>query len=149
MLFKRLSTLGFIGYLPASGTWGSVFALPFILILKYFLSEPAYIFLTVILIAFSYFAINKALPCFNSKDPKEVVIDEFAGMFTASVFTNSSCAWLLVAFILFRLLDIFKPLGISWIEKLQGATGVLFDDVAAGLLACLSLFLIRVLFFTI
>ena len=39
----------------------------------------------------------------------------------------------IVAFILFRLFDIFKPLGIRKMEDFKGGIGVMMDDILAGI----------------
>ncbi len=44
--------------------------------------------------------------------------------------------WVAAAFVLFRLLDIFKPWPISWIDRhVKGSLGVMGDDLAAGAIA--------------
>lgn len=51
--------------------------------------------------------------------------------------------YLLAAFILFRFFDILKPLGIRYLDtKIKGGTGVMLDDVLAGVYACICLHLI-------
>lgn len=70
------------------------------------------------------------------KDPGYIVIDEWAGMFfalTAVHFTEP--LFILVAFTLFRLLDITKPGIIRRAERCQGALGVMLDDIVAGILS--------------
>jgi len=49
---------------------------------------------------------------------------------------------LLVAFVLFRLFDIFKPGWVGRAERLPGATGILMDDIVAGLFAALFTWLL-------
>jgi len=45
--------------------------------------------------------------------------------------------WGLVAFVLFRFFDIFKPGPIELMDDMDDAIGVMMDDVVAGILACL------------
>lgn len=87
---------------------------------------------------------------FGRKDPGAVVIDEVAGQYVALsvipfIMLDTQLAnlslWLL-AFLLFRLLDILKPLGIRRLETLPAGWGVLLDDIAAGAGAALLLLLI-------
>ena len=42
-----------------------------------------------------------------------------------------------VGFLLFRLFDIWKPGPVGWADRRKGPTGVMLDDVVAGLLAAL------------
>ncbi len=72
-----------------------------------------------------------------------MVSDELAGMWVACLFLPKTWVWLLAAFLLFRALDIFKPLGIRRFEKLPGGIGIMADDLAAGLAAAGLLNLVR------
>ena len=69
------------------------------------------------------------------KDPRRAVVDEVVGMWTACLFVPKEGAWLLGAFVLFRLLDALKPPPLRQLERLPGGWGVMVDDVAAGLVA--------------
>ena len=73
----------------------------------------------------------------SSEDPGCVVIDEVAGQMIAcagSVLVPGRPAWAwIAAFLLFRALDVVKPLGIGRLQNLPGGWGVVADDVAAGL----------------
>lgn len=70
-------------------------------------------------------------------DDGRIVIDEAAGMALALVGVPAGLAGALVAFALFRLLDIGKPPPISWCETVRGGAGVMLDDVVAGAVAAL------------
>ena len=76
------------------------------------------------------------------KDPGHVVIDEVAGQLFALILLPADWAHTLLALILFRALDIFKPPPIRQLERLPSGTGIMLDDVAAGLMACLVAHLI-------
>ena len=69
-------------------------------------------------------------------DPSKVVVDEIVGVWVAMLGVPFSWLNLALAFGLFRLFDIWKPLGIRRLEKLKGGWGVMADDVAAGAVAC-------------
>ena len=74
----------------------------------------------------------------KSKDPKEIIIDEFIGQFIALIFIPDTILGLLVSFLLFRFFDITKLYPVNKAEKIPGAIGVLADDVVAGLMtACI------------
>ena len=77
------------------------------------------------------------------KDPPQVVIDEVAGqmiaMLGAPYFLPLTWKYLLASLILFRGFDIVKPPPVRQLERLPGGLGIMLDDVAAGVLALLSL----------
>ena len=69
----------------------------------------------------------------NIKDPKWFVMDEAAGMWLSLIALPKDNLWVvLIAFAMFRIFDIFKPWLIKKVEKLPGATGIMFDDVLAA-----------------
>ena len=71
-------------------------------------------------------------------DPSRVVIDEVAGQLAAVVILTDVNLWSTVAaFLLFRLFDITKPLGIRRLEAIPNGWGIMLDDLAAGILAAL------------
>jgi phosphatidylglycerophosphatase A len=76
------------------------------------------------------------------KDPGHIVIDEVAGQWItlagATVFSWKS--WIL-GFFLFRLFDIWKPVPVRQLEKLPGGTGIMADDLMAGVYAAVVLYL--------
>jgi phosphatidylglycerophosphatase A len=73
------------------------------------------------------------------KDSYRVVIDEVAGQMIALLFVPLSAVNLIIGLILFRFFDILKPLGIRKMENLPAGTGVMMDDVLAGIYANLVL----------
>jgi phosphatidylglycerophosphatase A len=77
------------------------------------------------------------------KDPQVVVIDEVAGQLITMIAIPVSWKSLLLGFILFRGFDILKPPPIRRLEHLPGGTGIVVDDLGAGLyaLAVMHLFL--------
>ena len=68
-------------------------------------------------------------------DPGFVVIDEVAGQLTALPFVPLDIGHVLLALVLFRIFDIFKPPPVRQLERLHGGVGIMMDDVAAGLYA--------------
>lgn len=67
------------------------------------------------------------------KDPQNVVIDEVAGQWLTMLFAPISWKTMLVGFILFRGFDILKPPPVRQLERLPEGTGIVVDDVAAGI----------------
>jgi phosphatidylglycerophosphatase A len=75
-------------------------------------------------------------------DPSKIVVDEMVGVWIAMVGVPFSLVNLALAFVLFRVFDIWKPLGIRRMERLGGGWGVMMDDVLAGVYALATLHLI-------
>ena len=76
------------------------------------------------------------------EDPGFVVIDEVAGQWITLLFAPVSWKTLLMGFILFRAFDILKPPPVRQLERLPEGTGIVVDDVAAGLYALLVMQLV-------
>jgi phosphatidylglycerophosphatase A len=74
----------------------------------------------------------------KAKDPGFVVIDEVAGQLFALILMPPDWQHAALALLLFRVFDIWKPWPIRRLEALPDGTGIMLDDVAAGLLALLS-----------
>jgi phosphatidylglycerophosphatase A len=121
----------------ASGTWGSLAALPPGLLL---LAVSPWLLLAgvVVVVLAGLWAIDTAEA---GGDPGWVVIDEVAGQWLALLAlpaptpTLLFALWVLTAFALFRLFDIAKPGPVGWADRRHGATGVMLDDLLAGMLA--------------
>ncbi len=81
---------------------------------------------------------------FGKVDPRETVIDEVVGQ-QITYWGLVSLDWksLALGFILFRLFDIWKPYPIKKVEGLGGGTGIMLDDVLAGIYALLVLLIVR------
>jgi phosphatidylglycerophosphatase A len=69
------------------------------------------------------------------EDPGFVVIDEVAGQWIALIAAHPDWSHAILALLLFRLFDIWKPWPIRRLEELPEGTGIMLDDVAAGILA--------------
>ena len=140
-IVTSIATLSFVGYLPAPGTMGALAALP----VAYLVSLLSLQYQVLCLIAFhgiGFFFIGRALPYFSRQDPQQIILDEFVGTLVTFVGISYSPVTFFIGFALFRLFDIFKPLGITYVEKLPRAYGVLLDDTVAGLFAnCVLRFL--------
>jgi len=77
----------------------------------------------------------------GSKDPGIVVIDEVVGQWVtvAGVTAFNWRSWL-AAFLIFRLLDIWKPPPVRRLEKLAGGAGIMADDIMAGVYGAVLLY---------
>jgi phosphatidylglycerophosphatase A len=69
------------------------------------------------------------------KDPQFVVIDEVAGQLIALIAVPLSWKTFLAGLILFRVFDVWKPFPIRQLERLPEGTGIMMDDLGAGILA--------------
>ncbi len=134
------ATLWGLGSLKAPGTWGSAFGVLFYGAVFHGLS---FAYLALFGLVLSYLAMgicDAAEKELKKKDPGEINLDEFAAIpFCFLPFCGynfSSPAWLFAGFAFFRLFDIFKPFGISKIQKLDGGAGCVLDDTAAALSTC-------------
>lgn len=131
-----LSVFG-TGYVPGGGTVASILAL----FPAWFLAPYPLILTAVITILFalgvlgSFYAERRGW----ANDDSRVTLDEFCGMLVALLWLplpSSPLGSILIfgmAFIIFRLLDIFKPPPLRLPERLPGGWGVFLDDLAAGL----------------
>ncbi len=81
------------------------------------------------------------------EDPGHVVIDEVAGQLIALVAIPADWQHALLSLLLFRFFDILKPPPVRQLERLPAGTGIMLDDVAAGLLALLAAQLIHTFVF--
>jgi phosphatidylglycerophosphatase A len=71
----------------------------------------------------------------KAEDPGCIVIDEMAGMVVTLIGLPFNMISVLAGFLIFRLLDIFKPYPIRFLErKLSGGIGIVMDDIVAGAL---------------
>ena len=80
------------------------------------------------------------------EDPGHVVIDEVAGQLIALILCPPDWAHAILALILFRIFDILKPPPIRQFERLPTGTGIMLDDIAAGLFALAVFALIHLWF---
>lgn len=140
-----LGTFFGAGLLPkAPGTWGSLASIPFIYLTALYFSYIGVIAFFIVACILSLWSTSVAVEKFGD-DPSQFVMDEVAGqsiVFLLAAFQAdfSHDIWILLnGFILFRLFDIFKPLGINQLEKLPGKFGILFDDLLAGFYALICL----------
>jgi phosphatidylglycerophosphatase A len=138
-----LATFFGVGYLPwAPGTWASLVALPIAWCVGTFAGWEALLAVALLLTFAGIWACDRHARSTGLKDPSECVIDEVAGQLLACVplvMTAHMTTVLAVflAFAVFRFFDIVKPWPIARLEHLPGGAGVMADDVLAGIIAAL------------
>ncbi len=132
-----IASAAFTGYFPvASGTVGSAVAVPLFWLFDRLrtASVPLYLFTFVLMIAGACWVAGKAEEILHEHDSHKIVIDEVVGYLAATLFLAPTWQHALVAFLLFRLLDVIKPFPAGYIdEHLPGGYGVVLDDVVSGL----------------
>jgi len=129
-----IATFFGIGRIPfAPGTWASLAALPFFWFLVP--RPPIHILTLVLLFIVGIPLCTRAEKDMGETDPSSIVLDEVLGMGVALVGVPRETPYILMAFILFRLFDIWKPYPIRTIQKLPGGWGIMVDDLLAGLYA--------------
>ncbi len=130
-----------VGFLPrAPGTWASLFAAVVGAALLA-LGQQAILCAAIAAAIGGVFAIAAAGA--GADDPGWVVIDEIAGQFLALAPLGAPRPWsILLGFVLFRLFDIWKPGPVGWLDRRHDALGVMGDDLVAGALAAMLLWLV-------
>jgi len=133
-MIKLLATWFGIGYIKGGGTIAAAVTCGLVWLLwptQAGQNNWIFIAITILITLLGIWLGDKVEP-FWGKDSYRVVIDEVAGMLVTMIWIPHN-AWLLLAgFILFRFFDMVKPLGIRKLEDLPGGTGVMLDDVLAG-----------------
>lgn len=140
-------TLGPVGYLKGSGTYASFVAALITYFINYKLGGEISFYIACVVTIFGFYVVKLYLKESKKKDPSEVVIDEISGQMFCSSFCSVILEIHILSFILFRLLDIFKPFPIYKFELLKGALGVMADDLCAALIAIIVLISIRYMFY--
>lgn len=150
-----LASWGYVGFIrPASGTWGSLAAIPFAILLHNLGGFTLLAIMTVLVFIIGVWA-TKIATMNGPADPHFVVIDEVAGQWltlwpmsfgmaqAGLIFKFEYWPLVLVAFILFRVLDVLKPWPANWADRQHTPLGVMADDIFAGIYAAILWLLIQ------
>ena len=145
ILIDVIVTTFYIGRLPlAPGTWASIAATIswlFIFDATNSFLVPLYsIVLFFVGVYFSHLSLKKS----NDHDPSYIVIDEWVGQWGALSFIPVNLNFAILGVILFRFFDITKIGPVKYFEKIPGALGVMSDDIAAGLMSAIVIFIARI-----
>ena len=119
----------------APGTLGSLAAIPIWLLL---IKLPIALYWVAVLLATvaGIYICGRAAAKLGVHDHSGIVWDEFVGLWIAMAFLLPTFGSIICGFILFRFFDIVKPWPIGWLDKkLQGGTGIMIDDIVAGVFA--------------
>ena len=146
-LAKIFTTFFYLGYSPiAPGTIGSIAA---IILWWFFFNNNFLYFLTffLIYILFAYIFTQIHLNLEEKEDPSEIICDEIVGQFIPLFIISSTndIYLILIAFVSFRIFDIYKLYPANYAETIHGANGVIMDDVIAGIYALIIVFIFKYL----
>ena len=122
-----------VGYIPVvPATFASAASA---LLTWYFIPGGTLLFWALGLSAAGLCACRPSQDIFNSKDPKQFVMDEVCGMMLTLLWLPKNPGLYAGAFFLFRILDVWKPWPISRIQESRHATSIMWDDLLAGVFA--------------
>jgi phosphatidylglycerophosphatase A len=129
-----------VGYLPLGpGTWASAITVLWwyglVSLLPGTAQLPVALTLAAAFVLIGIPAGTKVCVECGRVDPSHIVMDEVAGQMIALLAVPHDWKYFLASFILFRLFDIIKPPPARQFERLHGGTGVMLDDVMAGIYA--------------
>ena len=151
LLFKNLSTFLALGFgsglsKKAPGSLGTLMAIPFFLLIQD-LIQPLIILFIITMFFVGIYVSNQTSSALKIKDPSCIVIDEIVGFLLLLILIQNQVETFfyptLLAFILFRIFDIWKPFPINILEeKFEGGFGIMIDDIGAALYAYIIFLLI-------
>ncbi len=125
---------------PAPGTWGTALAVPLWWALLRPLPLVLYVPLLAMAIGLGIWFCGRTAAALGTEDHPAIVWDEFVGFWLACLALPAGWYWMLAAFLLFRLFDIWKPWPIRQLDRrLKGGLGIMLDDLVAGFFAWLLL----------
>lgn len=136
-----IATFFFIGKFPfGPGTVASLISLPIYYLMVN--NIPLYIAVLAGVIIIGILSSRSVAVASGDEDPSYVVIDEVAGMGVSLLFASQNILYFFVAFILFRIFDIFKLPFIKKVEHIGGGVGIMLDDILSGIIT----FIIMIVF---
>jgi phosphatidylglycerophosphatase A len=134
-----------VGLSPlAPGTCASLFALPFAWGIRAEWGAAGLGIAVALIFVVGGWAAGVAAKVHGVRDPGSVVVDEIAGQWLALVATPLDPVGWALAFVLFRLFDIWKPWPVGWADRhVKGGFGIMLDDVLAAGYALFVLMALR------
>jgi len=133
----------YLGYLPiAPATFGCLISV----VIWYFLIayRVAYILVGITLFLLGVIISNNFTKIWG-KDPRQIVIDEYASLLLPLYFTPRTIAPLVITLALFRIFDLTKPPPIKKLEQLPAGWGVMLDDLGAAIYTTAIILATRIL----
>lgn len=134
------------GLMPfAPGTFGSLIGV----VLFWFMAPmgaQSYAAVVLILFVTGIFICGQTARDVGATDPGFIVYDEVVGFLVAMYLLPADFRWIAAGFVIYRIFDIWKPFPIHYVESHLGlGSGIMTDDVIAGLYTLAVLHLARVL----
>ena len=144
-LYILLGTVGGVGYAPVlPGTLGTTVGVAvYVLFSRFFPHTVSYIIMLAAFLVGGIWVSTRCNQYFAGDDNPSIVMDELVGFLITMVFVPFTFRFILLGFVLFRVIDITKPFKIAKIEKISGGWGIMADDIAAGVLANLIIQALR------
>ncbi len=117
------------------GTVGSFAAIPFWLLLIQ-LPSPLYYLWVLFSIMIGCWLCHRTASDLQENDPGSIVWDEFVGIWiTLMALPTNNWQWVSAGFVMFRIVDIWKPWPVRWFDgHVRGGIGIMLDDIVAGLI---------------
>jgi phosphatidylglycerophosphatase A len=138
VLFATWFGTGLLPVMP--GTWGSLVALLCAWAIRALWGPAGLAAAAGITFAIGWWAAAKVAKASPVQDPREIVIDEVAGQWLALLPAPLNPLPYALAFLLFRVFDIWKPWPVRWTDRhVHGGLGIMLDDVLAAVYAALAL----------
>lgn len=133
-----------VGLMPiASGTWGSLAALPVAWLVDLYAGRTGLLVALGVVFATGTWASEVIVRRAAAQDPGLIVIDEVAGMFLTLAFAPLTWWGFAIAFVAFRAADIIKPFPANWCDaNVHGGFGVMLDDLVAAIHAGITTWLL-------
>jgi phosphatidylglycerophosphatase A len=129
-----------IGAMPvAPGTFGTLIAIPFYLLLQHLL---LWLYAIVVFVAaiVGIWLCDQTAKAMGEHDHPSIVWDEMVGYWLTMFAAPQGWVWVILGFGLFRLFDIWKPWPIGWVDRhVKGGLGIMLDDILAAVYAGLIL----------
>ncbi|NKI74997.1 phosphatidylglycerophosphatase A [Dickeya sp. CFBP 2040] len=125
------------------GTAGSLAAIPVWYLLR-LLPLQLYSLLVMLCICIGVYLCHRTAKDMGVHDHGSIVWDEFVGMWiTLMAVPSSHWGWVAAGFVIFRVLDIFKPWPIRWFDRnVHGGMGIMVDDIVAGVISAAVLYVV-------
>jgi phosphatidylglycerophosphatase A len=122
------------GYAPiVPGTFGTLAAVPLYYLIAIYGNRWILGLAAIICLGIGIWVSDRAEILYGKKDPSQVVIDEVMGYLVAMLFLPFQVKYVLISFVVFRIMDIVKPWPARQIQVLHGGWGIMFDDLVAGI----------------
>ena len=143
---QNIATLGPLGFLgKAPGTLGSIAGMLWFTTIFLHLSLVGFLIFLSFTVYLATEICGQAVDRMLKRDPPEIILDEFVAMplcylgLQPYLYTGPAWIYMLAGFILFRIFDIIKPLGIKKLQNLPGGLGIVSDDIGSAIATSLTL----------